>query len=50
METVLRVAYIQTVSQNKNENQASCLGVEPRIAKISVFPQNAKTMSYDQNL
>ena len=46
-ETVLRVAYIQIISQNKNENQASCLGVESRIVKISVFPQNAKTTSYD---
>ena len=44
---VLRVVYIQTISQNKNENQATCLGVESRIVKISIFPQNAKTMSYD---
>ena len=40
-------AYIQTIFQNKNEKQASRLGVESRIAKISVFSQNAKTMSYD---
>ena len=46
-ETVLRVAYIQTISQNKNENQASRLGVESRIVKIRVFPYNGKTMSYD---
>ena len=46
-DTVLRFAYIQTISQNKNEKQASRLGVEFRIVKISVFPQNAKTMSYD---
>ena len=39
--TVLRVAYIQTISQNKNENQASRLGVEARIVKKKVFPQNA---------
>ena len=45
-DTVLRFAYIQTISQNKNEKQ-SRLGVESRIVKISVFPQNAKTMSYD---
>ena len=44
---VLRFAYIQTISQNKNEKQASRLGVESRIVKISVLPQNAKTMSYD---
>ena len=31
----------------KNENQAFRLGVESRIVKISVFPQNGKTMSYD---
>ena len=36
--TVLMIAYIQTISKNKNENQTSRLGV---------FPQNAKTMSYD---
>ena len=46
-DTVLRFAYIQTISQNKNEKQASRLGVESRIVKISVFPKNAKTMSYD---
>ena len=46
-DTVLRFAYIQTISQNKNEKQASRLGVESRIVKISVFFQNAKTMSYD---
>ena len=46
-ETVLGVAYIQTISQNKNENQASRLGVESRIVKIRMYPQNAKTMSYD---
>ena len=46
-DTVLRFAYIQTISQNKNEKQASRLGVESKIVKISVFPQNAKTMSYD---
>ena len=46
-DTVLRFAYIQTISQNKNEKQASRLGVDTRIVKISVFPQNAKTMSYD---
>ena len=45
-DTVLRFAY-QTISQNKNEKQASRLGVESRIVKLSVFPQNAKTMSYD---
>ena len=47
IRTILRFAYIQTISQNKNEKQASRLGVESRIVKISVFPQNAKTMSYD---
>ena len=46
-DMVLRFAYIQTISQNKNEKQASRLGVESRIVKISVFPKNAKTMSYD---
>ena len=46
-DTVLRFAYIQAISQNKNEKQASRLRVESRIVKISVFPQNAKTMSYD---
>ena len=46
-DTVLRFAYIQTISQNKNEKQASRLGVESRIVETSVFPQNAKTMSYD---
>ena len=45
--TVLRIAYIQTISKNKSENQASRLGVESRIVKKSVFPQNAKAMSYD---
>ena len=35
------------ISENKNENQTSCLGVESRIVKKGVFPQNAKTMSYD---
>ena len=47
---VLRIAYIQrfqTKSKNKNENQTSRLGVESKIVKKSVFPQNAKTMSYD---
>ena len=48
--TVLRIAYIQTISKNKNENQTSRLGVESRILKKGVFPQNAKTMSYDYNL
>ena len=43
----MRFAYIQTISQNKNEKQAFRLGVEFRIVKISVFPQNAKTMAYD---
>ena len=42
----MRFAYIQTISQNKNE-QASRLGVESKIVKIRVFPQNAKAMSYD---
>ena len=28
---VLRIAYIQTISKNKNENQTSRLGVESRI-------------------
>ena len=46
-ETVLRIAYIQTISKNKNENQTSRLGVESRFVKKGVFPQNAKTMSYD---
>ena len=46
-DTILRFACIQTISQNKNEKQASRLGVKSRIVKISVFPQNAKTMSYD---
>ena len=46
-DTVLRFAYIRTISPNKNEKRASRLGVESRIVKISVFPQNAKTMSYD---
>ena len=46
-DMVLRFTYIQTISQNKNEKQASRLGVESRIVKISVSPQNAKTMSYD---
>ena len=46
-DTVLRFAYIQNISQNKNEKQASRLGVQSRIVKISVFRQNAKTMSYD---
>ena len=45
--TALRIAYIQTISQNKNENQTSRLGVESRILKNGVFPKNAKTMSYD---
>ena len=46
--TVLRIAYIQTISKNKNENQTSRLGVESRfVKKKGVFPQNAKTMSYD---
>ena len=45
--TILRVAYIQTISHNKNENQASRLGVESRIAKNSVFPPNAEIMLYD---
>ena len=44
---VLRIAYIQTISKNKNKNQTSRLGVECRIVKKGVFPQNAKTMSYD---
>ena len=47
MDTVLRFACIQTISQNKNEKQASRLGVELSIVTISVFPKNAKTMSYD---
>ena len=46
-DTVLMFAYIQTISQNKNEQQASRLGVESRNVKISVFPQNAKTTSVD---
>ena len=45
--TALRIIYIQTISKNKNENQASRVGFEPRIVKKSVFPQNAKTMWYD---
>ena len=45
--TVLRIAYIQTISKNKNENQVSRLGVESRIVEKSVFPQNANTMSYN---
>ena len=45
--TVLRITYIQTISKNKNENQASRLGVESKIVEKSVFPQNAKTMSYN---
>ena len=45
--TVLRIAYIQTISKNKNENQASCLGVESRIVTNGVFPPNAKTKSCD---
>ena len=45
--TVLRITYIQTISKNKNENHASRLGVESRIVEKSVFPQNAKTMSFD---
>ena len=36
--TVLRIAYIQTISKKKNENKASRLGVESRIVK-NVFPQ-----------
>ena len=39
--TVLRITYIQTIAKNKNENQASRLGVESRIVKKSVFTQNA---------
>ena len=45
--TVLRMAYIHTISKNKNENQTSHLGVESRFVKKGVFSQNAKTMSYD---
>ena len=45
--TVLGIAYIQTISKSKNENQTSRLGVESRIVKKGAFPQNAKTMSYD---
>ena len=45
--TVLRIAYIQIISKNKNENQTSRLGVVSRIVKKGVFTQNAKTMSYD---
>ena len=44
---VLGIAYSQTISKNKNENQTSHLGVESRIVKKGVFPQNANTMSYD---
>ena len=36
--TVLRIVYIQTISKNKNENQTSRLGVEPRIVKMC-FPE-----------
>ena len=35
--TVLRIAPIQTISKNKNENQASRLGVESRIVKKRCF-------------
>ena len=45
-ETVLRVTNIQTIFQNKNENQASRLGVEYEIIK-NVSP---KTMSHDEYL
>ena len=41
-DTVLRFAYIQTISQSKNEKQASRLGVESRIVKISVSPKTLK--------
>ena len=41
------VAYIQTISQNMNENQTPRLGIESKNVKKSVFPRNAKTMSYD---
>ena len=44
---VLRIAYIQTISKIKNENQTSRVGVESRIVKKRCFPQNAKTMSCD---
>ena len=37
----MRIAYIQTISKSKNENQASRLGVESRIVKKNVFPKNA---------
>ena len=38
---VLRIAFIQTISKTKNENYTSRLGVESRIVKKGVFPQNA---------
>ena len=34
---VLRIAYIQTISKNKNENQTSRLGVESRFVKKKLF-------------
>ena len=40
--TVLGVAYIQTNSQNKNENQAFRLGVESRIVKKVFSPKTLK--------
>ena len=47
-DSFFMLKYIMCTSkQNKNENQTSRLGVESRFVKISVFPQNAKTMSYD---
>ena len=39
----MRIAYIQTISKNKNENQTSRLGVESRFVKKKVFsPQTLK--------
>ena len=45
--TVFEDRIIQTISKNKNENRASRLGVESGIVKKSIFPKNAKTLSYD---
>ena len=39
---VLRVAYIQTISPNKKENQASLVGVETRIVKQKCLPPKCK--------
>ena len=43
-ETVLRIAYIQTIYQTKNENQASRLGVESRIVKKCFPPKRSNNV------